>query len=388
MRKSMFFWCILLSIVFVGINVYAGEEIEFTSEYYRLVSNLNSSETELLALELDMRFEAYNQICRLADPSSKGQPLNVRVFDNREAYSAYLQEEIGQTQAGSIYIHYSNSEKSQLLVIRDDKEDRSFSHQSFIQYLRAAIPYPPAWLREGLAIYFDSLQFNREIKSLVYEENLAWLETVKSWASPPTAEELMRHDFMDSGLDSKVYAPAAWALVSFFLNSDSEEYRRSFYEMLVLLDPFASAPENASLLLSHLASYSGIDNIEKAYTSYINSRQTFAALIESGRAAYAVKNLELAEYHFLDAANLRPNHHAPFYYLGLLAYENRQFEQAEQFYLTARNLGAHEGLISFALGVNSLANNKKDEARSWLEKAREIDYEKYNTKVEELLQRF
>lgn len=357
----------------------------FEGAYYRLISDLSKGETELLALELDMRFEVYNQLCRLIVPQGLEAPLNVRVFADRSRYNDCLREEIGTSKDGSIYIHYSNPEKARLVVIRDGSEDRSFSHQTLIQYLRAAISNPPSWLREGLAIYFDALRFDRETRSLLYEENLAWLDTVKAWQNPPAAELLLRHDFMESGLEPRVFAPASWALVSFLLNAPNEDYRRSFHESLLLLDPLAPAAENASMVMARISAFTPRDSMEDAYRSYIDSRQTFAALIESGRAAYAAKNPELAEFNFLEAANLRPTHHAPFYYLGLLSYENRFHEQAEQYYLTALNLGADDALVSYALGINALAEGDKESARSWLEKAKTIDPERYSAKADDLL---
>lgn len=357
----------------------------FEGEYYRLVSDLPKEQTELLALELDMRFEIYNQLCRLMIPQGLEAPLNVRVFSDRSRYNACLQEEIGTSKDGSIYIHYTNPERARLVIIRDGADDRSFSHQTLIQYLRAAISNPPSWLREGLAIYFDALRFDPETRSLLYEENLAWLDTVKAWQAPPSAELLLRHDFMESGLEPRVYAPASWALVSFLLNAPNEDYRRSFHESLILLDPLAPAAENASTVMARIAAFTPRDSLEEAYRSYIGSRQTFAALIESGRAAYASKNPELAEFNFLEAANLRPTHHAPFYYLGLLSYENRFYEQAEQYYLTARNLGADDALVSYALGINALAEGDKAGARSWLEKAKDLDPGRYTVKANELL---
>ena len=356
--------------------------------HYEVKSELGSEDAEALAGELELRFGIYNELFRF-DPALLPVKLKVRAFKDEASFDAYLLSALGDTRDGASYLHYSRPERSELLLVRDNKPTsiRAFSHQAFIQFLRAFIPNPPVWIREGFAIFFEPLLFDASIDDFLFEENLAWLETVKTWgANSPSIDRILLSD-EDPSLGVERRNPAAWALVSFILNSSDEEYRRFLYESILLLDSTSSAGENGLTIAKRGAAWIDLTKANADYSEYLASRKTFTELVEAGRNAYAAKDPQTAEKAFYAAEELKPGHYAPYYYLGLLAYERKDYALAENHYKSALQNGADLALVNYALGVNAAADSRNKDALKYLEQAKKASPERYSAKANELIAR-
>uniref|UniRef100_A0A7C3I1W9 Uncharacterized protein n=1 Tax=Gracilinema caldarium TaxID=215591 RepID=A0A7C3I1W9_9SPIR len=362
---------------------------EASGTYYKVYAEQGQEAALALAKEMDARFAVYNRLFRF--PQGRlSQPLVVRSFVTKDAYDTYVSTKLGTMRNGAVYLHYNNRPELNELVLLENSEEakKVFPHQAFIQFLRAFVPNPPTWLQEGLAIYFTTLGYDRNKGEATYEENLSWLEMVKSWGtSAPTLEAVVLSDIQNP-LPSPQIQGASWALVSFLLNTDNEEYRRSLYEIFMVLSPTETREGNSKLALERILPWVQIDEITKDYQNYIGDRKTFNELVDAGRQAYSAKDLAKAEVLFLSAMNLQPNHFAPHYYLGLLSYEQKKYDMAENYYRSALLYGADEALVNYALGLNAGAAGRKADAVQYLEKAAAAAPDRYKAKVQELLPRF
>ena len=362
---------------------------EASGTYYKVYAEQGQEAALALAKEMDARFAVYNRLFRF--PQGRlSQPLVVRSFVTKDAYDTYVNTKLGTARNGAVYLHYNNRPELNELVLLENSEEakKVFPHQAFIQFLRAFVPNPPTWLQEGLAIYFTTLGYDRNKGEATYEENLSWLEMVKSWGtSAPTLEAVVLSDIQNP-LPSPQIQGASWALVSFLLNTDNEEYRRSLYEIFMVLSPTETREGNSKLALERMLPWVKIDEITRDYQNYIRDRKTFNELVDAGRQAYSAKDLAKAEVLFLSAMNLQPNHYAPHYYLGLLSYEQKKYDMAENYYRSALLYGADEALVNYALGLNAGAAGRKADAVQYLEKAAAAAPDRYKAKVQELLPRF
>jgi tetratricopeptide (TPR) repeat protein len=343
------------------------------------------SSVDALAKEMEQRFDVYAHLFHF-DPAALPAPLKVRVFADQAAYDAYIQSRVGEAREGAVYLHYRNRDSRELVIHKGgEKEAAMLAHQSFIQYLRAYIDNPPAWIREGFAIFFNTLSYDPVSSSLRYEENLSWLETIKGLGDKrPTIESVMGADGSAADAPGN-FQICAWALVSFFLNSGNEDYFRTLAESFMLLKPEASAADNGEAVRRHIALWINADAMSADYESYLAARKTFNELMQTGRKAYAEKDRANAELNFLSALDQDPRHYAPYYYLGLLFYEEKNYEMASEYYRISLEYGADEGLVSYALGLNALQAGNKDEAAEWLQKAAKADPGRYKNRAEELL---
>jgi hypothetical protein len=344
---------------------------------------------DALARELELRFEVYRRLFRF-DPSAGAFPLRVRVFIDQDIYDAYVFERLGGRRPGAVYLHYNQPERRELVIHRGSPEEGAMlPHQTFIQFLRAHIPNPPAWLQEGFAIYFSTLMFAPSGEgegTLRYEENLAWLERARNLgAEAPSVKSLLEADSGDGALTVN-FKVASWALVSFLLSGGNEDYYRTLLESFMVLSPEASGADNGRAVMRRISLWTDFEALERDCGAYLRSRKTFAEFIGEGRRAYAAGDDMNAELSFLGALNQKPAHHAPYYYLGLIYYKERDYEAAEEYYLSSLKYGAEEALVYYALGINAYSAGRGADAKSWLEKAAAANPEKYGPRTAELLE--
>jgi hypothetical protein len=369
---------------------------EIKNAFYNIVSDGSGADAALVLRELELRFHAYNRIFGF-DTAALGVPLNVRAFMNKADYDAYVLARTGSVQNGAVYLHYSRKEKRELIIYRGSSEEAAvLSHQAFVQFLRAFVDYPPAWILEGFAIFFSSLRFDPGTDTLDYTENLAWLKLVKDLREKaPSMESVLLADGRDI---PGYFQPLAWSIVSFFLNNDAlnngadlnygkDIYSRILTEIFMVLDPAAPARDNAEAVVRRINLRTDMETFRRDYQSYIADRKTFAELLRDGQNAYARKDTATAEVCFRKAGNLNLAHYAPSYYLGLLAYEGQRYGAAEEYYRLALQYGADPALISFARGLNAAAAGRTAEAAGFLEDAAQTSPARYRQRSGDMIRR-
>ncbi|MDR0524478.1 MAG: hypothetical protein LBG90_01225 [Spirochaetaceae bacterium] len=388
-------------LFFLGVSRPAGADIpagmvQVQSLYYEVLSDSGVGDAQLLANELDSRFLLYNGFFHFNPQRIAGAPLKVRSFKDPAEYNAYIGERLDKTSPGAVYLHYSQPDQRELVIHRESPEaDKRFPHQAFVQFLRAFVPNPPSWLREGFAIYYSSVRYEpakpgssekNPAGGLVYEENLSWLDAIKTWGNrAPPLETILLADTKNVFPDN--FQGLSWALVSFLKDGGYGDYLRYLYEAFILLKDSGTVQDNAEILYNHMKSWTDSASLERDYRAYLLTRKSFNELIIEGQRAYSAKDYRQAEAVFQQALRQRPNHYAPYYYLGLLAYDAKNYSQAEQYYGCAQQYGADPGLIAYALGINAAAAGNNAKAVSYLNQAKAASPAQYNDQVDNLIKR-
>jgi tetratricopeptide (TPR) repeat protein len=361
----------------------SAQTTEIKNAFFRIVSDGGGADAALVLRELELRFGVYNRIFGF-DAAVLDAPLRVRTFGNKEDYDAYLLDRLGGVRDGAVYLHYSQRDLRELVIHRGSPgEAAALPYQAFVQFLRAFVDHPPAWLRDGFAVFFSSLVYDPERDVLDYTENLAWLEEVKKLEDTALPLESV---LLADGKDVPDYfQPLAWSVVFFFLNSGKDIYSRTLTEIFMTLDPAAPARVNAEGAMRRINIRTGMETLNRDYRAYLADRKTFAELLKEGQAAYTRKDTAAAELSFREAADLNPRHYASWYYLGLLAYEEGDYGAAEEYYRAALEYGADSGLVSFALGLNAAMEGRKADARGFLEDAAQASPARFRRRVEDML---
>ncbi|MDR3191940.1 MAG: tetratricopeptide repeat protein [Treponema sp.] len=400
MRRFFYLALTVTVLLTQGYRVFG--QAPLSTDHYEILGE-DPAVGERIAQDLEERFAIYTRLFRF-NPRLLASPLKVRLIGDTAAYDEYLVGRLGETNAGALYLHYRQADRRELVInyavanngdatggaVTGDGTraawERALPYQSFIQYLRAFIPSPPSWLEEGFAIYFSTLSI--EGGELAYAENLSWLERVKELTIPPVRDILLQ-DVQDNGdsLSRADYSALSWALVSFFLNSGNEDYIRSLLECFMLLSPDAGFAENSIATARRIEDWNGYENLDRDYRSYLNARKTFPELMNQGRQAYGEGNYDEAEPAFAGAVALRPDHNAPYYYLGLIAYGRGDWGSAEQYYNRSLELGGDTALVYYALGLNAAAAEQGERAAEFLRFAAAADPARYREKVNVLLRR-
>jgi tetratricopeptide (TPR) repeat protein len=238
-------------------------------------------------------------------------------------------------------------------------------------------------MRDGFAIVFSSLRFDPAAEELLYEENLAWLDTVKklgAGAAPPRLILLAdTEEYVQGSIDN--FKPLSWALASFFLNYDTENYFRVLTEMFMVLSQDADAAENSLTAAKRLTLWTDFETLAGDYQNYLDAKKSFAGLVEAGQKAYSEGDFEAAEQRFAQARSMRPDHAVPCYYQGLLAYGARDYARAEELYNAALSRGADAALIRYALGLNAVSAGRAADGIRYLEQAAAAEPDRFGEKA-------
>ena len=349
-----------------------------------------------LAAQLEGRFDEFNRIFRF-DPERLEGPLAVRAFGERLAYESHVEALSGRPAAsGATYLHFEDPALRELAVDLSGDWDREgiaeggaeggigeLSFQAFAQFLRAFVPNPPEWIFAGFGARFAALSIDGNgVASL--EESQAWLESVKAMPLLPEPFEIMAEGARDR-LEN--FVGLAWSLASFFLNHTDGSYLRSLGESLAALESAAGAEENAAIALARIAMWHDPGTIARSHRAYLDSRETFAELIELGRAERSAGRTAEARAAFRRAAEMRPEHYAGPYYLGLVAYDEGDAEAAHDHYLAAHALGADPELVAFALALNAAAAGWLDDAVELLRAAASLAPDRFGARAEDVMER-
>lgn len=394
MKRLAFFVLLTALLLPVGLAAQTSSFSEFETDHYRVLSELGDEHAEQTAKKLETLLEVYNDYFHF-DLDELPVKLRARFFRGESQYDTYLNRVIDQTRDDFVYLHYTDLAKSELVgfSLPDEEFDVSLKHQGFIQFLRAFVPNPPLWMREGFAVYFEEVEFDADVATATYRENLAWLETVQAAidgavaVEPIGLEEMLTISVAQAREQIDVFYPQSWGMVSFLLNSDSRDINRIMWDSISALDPEASLSENS--LAVYEAAFRWLEEpvLLDQFVSYLANRKSFRTLVQDGIDAYSEGNLEAADRSFNDALLLRDDNFIPHYYLGLINYDRKNYSLSDFFYQEALERGSTEALTYYALGVNAYADNRFEDAIAYLNRTIELDPAEYEDKAVQLLER-
>ena len=363
-----------------------------SSTRYAVWSDAGKDDAAALASTLVGLFGVYNEYFRF-DETQLRAPLTVRKFSRKNGFDAYLNQVIGQTKDDFVYLHYPTAERSELVIFEkgsDEDYEASLAHQAFVQYLKAFVPEPPLWIREGFAVFFEKAGKDPISGLVSYQENQAWLETIKLLKAQSrlfTVEDIMLLSAEDAREGLDVFYPQSWAMVSFFLNSPDRRYNRFIWDAIGILKADATLEQNQLAVYNFFRRWHSADAAGSDFLAYLDTQKTFAELVSAGVRSYGDKDLESAGKAFAQALTKNSSSYIPPYYLGLIAYAKNDYALAEEYYRNALQLGSDAPITHYALGINAFASRRFDEARNYLGKAAAGDSARYELKVREILDR-
>jgi hypothetical protein len=359
------------------------------TDHYLVLSEVGQDRADALSRQLEALFGLYDGFFRY-DASSLKAKLNVREFRDKSGFDVYMNQIVGQSKDDFVYLHYPSPERSELLLFPKEEPDfsASLAHQGFVQFIKAFIPNPPLWIREGVAVSFESAKWDDKAGSIDFPENLAWLETVKSLKERSLLmplDKLLAIGQDDARAELDVFYPQSWAMISFLLNSKDKAYNRLLWDSVASLKKDGSLEDNQNAVIRIMNTWYGSDAAEKAFADYLAERKTFPELIANGVRKYADKSWTDANDAFVAAQSMNAASYVPDYYLGLIAYAQNQFDVADAHYKQALALGCDPAITNYALGVNAYAQNRLDDAKAFLKLAKEASPDRYGEKVDSLI---
>lgn len=349
-------------------------QFEVETAHYHVISEISEDHATAMGDRLEAMLSLYNQQFRYPVDELE-TPLRVRVFATKSRFDSYLRRLVDETRDGYVYLHYSDLAKSELVgyYVDDDSLDQSIIHQSFIQFFRAFVPEPPLWLREGFAIYYEASEYDQEFGTVIYHENLAWLDTLKGMVAGDAdrplipLEDMLAMDLADARDRIDSFYPQAWGMVSFLMHADDPDINRMLWDSLSALDADASFQENLDAVYREAFRWADQTRLAEDFLAYVDQRRSFRGWVAHGVEQYNGGMIDEAENAFVKSLQLREDNYVPYYYLGLINYERQNYGLADFYYQAAMDRGADEAVTLYALGVNAYADNRFDEAAEYLE---------------------
>jgi tetratricopeptide (TPR) repeat protein len=395
MRKLVYFVLFAALVLPVGVVAQTSQFAEYETDHFRVLSEIGEEHAEQTAKKLESLLVLFNDYFHF-DLDELPVSLRARFFNTKADYDTYLRRVIDQTRDDFVYLHYTDLAKSELVgfaVEDEDEFDVSLKHQGFIQFLRAFVPNPPLWMREGFAVFFEEVGFNDDFTVAEYRENLSWLETVQAaidgtvMVEPIQLEDMLTITVAEARERIDVFYPQAWGMVSFLLNSENREVNRIMWDSISSLDTEATLSENSVAVYEKAFTWEAESFLVDAFFSYLSNRRSFRTLVQDGIDSYSEGSLDVAEASFNDALLLREDNFIPFYYLGLINYDRQNYSLSDFYYKEALDKGSTEALTYYALGVNAYADNRFEDAISYLEQTIRLDPAAYQDKANQLLER-
>ncbi len=369
----------------------APEFSQARSDYYRVYYTGAASRAQDIARQLNAYGELFEEYLHFERTGLK-EKLKVRIFSDRESYTGYLEDIIGEPRDSFVYLQYSDPGLNELVGYETETGfERSLVHHSFIQYLKSFVPHPPLWLQKGMAIYLENSRYIPEQDRAEYRENLAWLRSLKTYIALEgeviPVSILLTMDVAAANSRIESFYAQSWGLIHFLLNSDNKEYNRIIWDTLSSLRKDASRQENETIVIEKGFGWVNKDRFLDDFEEYVRNIRTFPELVQEGIIAYNRQDFETAEELFNRSLELKQDHYIPYYYLGLIQYARQDYSASDKYYQLAMDRGGAPGLIYYARGITAYSARRDEEAKQLLSYVLEEDPEGYGAKAQELLTR-
>jgi tetratricopeptide (TPR) repeat protein len=346
----------------VGAQSIPAGRLTRSSAHYVVESDLTDRATTQLINQLEAGFDLFIRYLPQQAALIK-TPLKVRVFAD---YSAFLRAfsdfdpamMLG-TRLDFLFMMEGDGSEGGTLFIYPKEDSRhmasSLVKHSFLQMILSSVLTATPWVREGLAIYFETAQYDERTNKFTVPVNHTYLDNVQRLhaSNPLTMEQLlnMSNEIFEGDLERGL--TYSWALVNFLAQPDVQ----GLAPIIQALNAQSSESENMQVSAELAREFSA------GFADYLASPRSFTTGMELGRIAFEQGRYAEADEWFTVAMVARPLAFEPVYFRGLIAFEAQQYEEAKNFYDKAQLLGADSALIQYNLGMVAYALEEFAEAR-------------------------
>ncbi len=383
---------VVLISIFAGSLLFGQSMQMADSTYYRIYTDTDSKTAEDIVSVMDSYLLLFNKYLHFDTADLPGK-LKIRLYSNKSDFNSYLKNAVSKTADSYVLLQYRDPSKNELVayVASDlDKMRKDFIHYGFIQFMKAYIYYPPLWLMNGLAVYFENSSYNMEDGTVTFKENLDWVPTLKKAIAEGTTipiDRLLLADIPDITDKLSIFYSQSWGMIDFLLSSSYIDYNRVLWDSLSALNKTATADENESAVISKAFTWINKETFATDFISYAKSIHTFSDLITMGTEAYSKKEYKKAQQYFMEALEKDSSREIPYYYLGLIHYALSDYTSAEDYYHTSLKYSEDKDRVYYALAVNAYADSRIDDSKLYIKSISESGLELYKDKISVLEQR-
>ncbi len=364
----------------------------YQSAHYEVeaAASLAGSDVEAMVYQLEANYTLFSEMFTQATQRPEDL-LHVKIYADKESFNQALAPQKVYNRNNYIYLYYNDPAQNVLIIypIDNENEERAqLARHSFFSYAFDSVPTLPAWLREGLALYYESLIYEEDGKAIVPYNHL-YLDDLKKAAQeePLNLKDLMMLSDEDGKFEKNQFEKNllySWGIVNYLMFSDNEADRSIIGEALAMASKDNTQTENSQAIMDFI--FSRKPALEADFSNFLDSQMGYVEMLDAMREAYAQREFERAKNYAENAAMAHPEAYVPVYYLGLIAFENQEYEIAKEQYNKALELGAPQALIDFVMGyVYYYGDANYSEAAAAFQRAKTQDATRYGQKVDMLL---
>lgn len=390
---------LMLTVLAVfSLSLAVAAEQPFVSGHYSFSYPEGYADIESVGKSFNALWQAFNEVFRF-DPDSETHRCRVVILGDKAAYDDYIAKRVGETRAQPIFLKYSKSELSEIVLYpeRSGSGYAAFAgpelnRQLFLQYLYSFVNEPPVWIRDGFQAYFEKATYDDKTGAVETGGYSPWLETAKNL----NADSQKKVDVngilsaVTGSWESARFYPQAWSFVDFLLNTEHGDYQRFFHEACLLLEGSGDFNEdsqqaNTDAIRNRFFMFNTNDRANGDFSAWLGTQHTFAELLQTGVTLYNQSSYFDARKNLAAAYKIRSDDPMIVYYLGLVSYAEKKYGEAETWYRKALEYGGETSTINWALGLNAYADKRYQEARVYLETAKSSNSVRYGDKASQLI---
>jgi len=297
----------------------------YDSRYYRMYTDMDKASAEKLTAIMDSYITFFNKYLHF-DVDSLSSKLKIRLYSSKSSYDTYLTSVISKTSSSYVFLQYKDASKNELVAYSladQNKMKKDLIHYGFVQFVKAFIPYPPLWLMNGFAVYFENSLYSEDKSEVVFKENHDWILTLKNVVNDGKTipvDTLLILDLPQADKNINTFYAQTWGLVDFLINATYLDYNRLLWDSLSALKQTATRKENDALVIDRAFKWIDKKTFVTDFISYVNSLKTFSDLVKEGTEEYSKGEYKAGEKSFIAAMSIDDTVEIPYYYLGLINY--------------------------------------------------------------------
>lgn len=383
---------LLFLSIFLTLSIFGQSLKMYESKYYRLFTDMDKTSAEDLTPIMDSYLNLFNKYLHF-DTKNLPLRLKVRLYQNKADYDKYLKSVISETSNSYVFLQYKDSGKNELvayILSNEEKMKKDLIHYGFIQYFKAFIPYPPLWIMNGFAVYFENCSYSMESKNVSFKENYDWIPTLRKVIQDRKTipiDTILTIDLANANKTINSFYAQTWGLIDFLLNTSYPDYNRILWDALSSLSKTATRQENGAAVITKAFSWVNKKTFVSDFISYVGTLKTYNDLLNDGISAYSQGNYESAEKNFIAALSINKLKEIPYYYLGLINYARSDYSMAEHYYNTALQISTDKDRVYYALAVNAFADKRFEDVKFYLKSISSAGTKTYKDKINDLTSR-
>lgn len=257
LRFRKFFYIAIAAFIILPYAVSAEDKwTKVESANFRLVGNAGEKEIKRVAMRMERFREAFLRLL----PSLRHDvlvPTTIIVFKDERSFHPYKPLNADGKPADWVAGYFRSGDDTNYIVLSAEREREQTYQTIYHEYVHFLLGNSfgrtsiPTWLNEGIAEYYDQLQFSGDSRVVLGSANRSHLEAIRTKKLMPFEAFLaVDHDTLHAQAagDASSYYTQAWAFTHMLMHGRSRNGAadlQAFLDLMIKGEPVGTAAKRA-----------------------------------------------------------------------------------------------------------------------------------------------